>query len=178
MWQPSIWKESTMQEPKSKAEMLQWVNDEWEALNELLARIPPAEREQPGVEGGDWSIKDLMAHVTAWEKLMVQWLQEAARGETPQRPVPGLTWDDLDLLNQRIFDENHNRPLAEVEADFHAFHKTALETVTPWSEADLFTPGRYQWMGDRPLMYVVAGNMWDHYQEHREGLEAWLAGEH
>ena len=120
-----------MQEPQTKVEMLQWVNDEWEALNELLACIPPAERERPGVEGGDWSIKDLMAHVTAWEKLMVQWLQEAARGETPQRPVPGLTWDDLDLLNQRIYYQNHDRPLVDVEADYYAFHQIALETVTP-----------------------------------------------
>ena len=166
-----------MQEPQTKVEMLQWVNDEWEALNDWLARIPPAERERPGVEGGDWSIKDLMAHVTAWEKLMVQWLLEAARGETPQRPVPGLTWDDLDLLNQRIYDQNHDRPLVDVEADYHAFHQTALETVLPLSEEELFTAGRYDWMNDRPLWYVVAGNMWNHYQEHREGLETWLAGQ-
>ena len=56
---------------------------------------------EPGIEGNR-SVKDIVAHMTAWEQRMIQWLDESAAGLAPQRPAPGMTWDDLDLTTPTI----------------------------------------------------------------------------
>jgi hypothetical protein len=34
---------------------------------------------------------------------MVQWVGETLRGEVPETPAPGMTWDDLDRLNEQTY---------------------------------------------------------------------------
>lgn len=162
-----------MIEPQSKQEILDLVDSAWAALIAVVERVPPAALAEPDVEGA-WSVKDLLAHITAWEKLMTRWLDEHARGATPQRPEPNLTWDDIDPLNARIYRENKDRPAAEILAEFHAFHRTARAAVAPIPEADLLEAARYPWMDGGPLWYAVAGNTWTHYDDHRQAIERWL----
>jgi hypothetical protein len=35
---------------------------------------------------GDWSIKDIVAHLTAWEERLVAWLEAIAHGTSPELP--------------------------------------------------------------------------------------------
>jgi hypothetical protein len=39
----------------------------WEAFKASYARLSDAEMMQPGVTG-DWSVRDILAHVTTWEE--------------------------------------------------------------------------------------------------------------
>lgn len=50
-----------------KAELLHWLweeNQQWEAF---LDQIGPTRMDQPGVTG-HWSIKDIVAHLTGWQR--------------------------------------------------------------------------------------------------------------
>jgi len=85
-----------MKEAPSKQEMLDLISSEWEALGAVIDLMDRETMSQAGAES-TWSVKDIMAHISAWEKLMIRWLEESLRGETPQRPAPGESWDDLDL---------------------------------------------------------------------------------
>ncbi len=130
---------------------------------------------QPGVES-NWSVKDILAHIMAWEKRMVQWLEESLRGEVPERPAPGMSWDDLDRLNEQIYRENRDRALDEVLADFRQSHEESLRVVEAIAEEDLIEPERFEWREGDPIWHMVAGNTWWHYKEHRETISNWLAG--
>ena len=89
------------------------------------------------------SARDIVAHITGWEQRLIGWLAAAARGETPQIPEPGATWDDMDGLNARDFKANYDRPLDDVLADSRRSFQQLLERVVAFSEVELTDPGRY-----------------------------------
>jgi hypothetical protein len=121
-----------------------------------------------GPHGADErSARDIVAHITGWEQRLRGWLAAAARGETPQIPEPGATWDDMDRLNARDFKANHHRPVDEVLADSRRSFQQLLERVVAFSEGELTEPGRYAWMNGEPLWRrITAGPGYGHYQAH------------
>jgi hypothetical protein len=163
-----------MDEQMTKPSILEMIHSERETLEATLDRLSEGQMIQPGVEN-DWSVKDILAHIADWEKRMVQWIEESLRGETPERPAPGMTWDDMDRLNEQIYLANKDRPLHEVLAEFHNSYQQSLKAVEALSEDDLIDPDRFAWREGDPLWQMVAANTWWHYKEHRESIGNWLS---
>ncbi len=154
----------------TKAELLERIRAARRDLEAVLMDIPEEQMLQPGVMG-DWSVKDILAHLVSWEKSMVRWITQAVEGETPEIPQ---TDEEIDQLNARFYLENRDRPLGEVLADFHRSYQAALARVATTSERDLIDPQRFPFRQGRPLWYNAAGNTWWHYEEHAESLRSWL----
>jgi len=173
-----------MEEATSKAQILDHIKDERAKLEGILKNIPLGKMTLPFAGASfadasfagdsDWSVKDTLAHLTAWEQLMLGWMRASERGETPDRPAPGESWDDLDGLNDKLHQAHKDSPLNEVLAGFHASYQQVLEMLNGLSEGDLFDPQRYAWRRGDPLWHMVAANTWWHYKEHRETIAAWL----
>jgi len=160
-------------EQLSKEEILNRIVHERKLLENVLEELETSQMSLPGVEG-EWSVKDILAHLNTWVWRMVGWAKEAQDGETPMMPARGMTWDDLDLLNDQTYQANRDRPLNEVLAEFHLAHEEALRLVNSISEEDLTDPQRFPWRNGRPLWNMVAANTWWHDREHREAIERWL----
>ena len=163
-----------MSDPTSKAQILELIKTEHEALQAVLESLAESQMIQPGAEE-KLSVKDLLAHITDWEQRMVQWIEESLQGQIPEQPAPGMTWDDLDRLNEQTYLANKDRPLAEIRSDFKASYQQALATVQALSQADLFDPHRFTWREGNALWHMVEVNTWVHYREHRESISRWLA---
>ena len=161
-----------MQEDLTKPKILDLIKAERKLLEDQLEGLTEEQLLQPTLEGG-WSIKDIMAHIITWERLMVQWLDATMRGEIPQMLPAGLTWDDLDIWNERTFSENKELPLPEVISNFHSSYRIAFETAEGLSEEDLINPDRFEWREGKPLSIIVAANTYWHYTEHREQIHNW-----
>ena len=69
---------------------------------------------EPGV-AGEWSVKDIVAHLNSFERWYADRLHEALRGEvyTPTE----FDWLPFDERNERVFQQNRHRPLADVLAE-------------------------------------------------------------
>jgi hypothetical protein len=160
----------------NKAEAVDLIQSERQALESVLAELSAEQMSRPGVESS-WSVKDILAHITDWEGRMVWWIAESLRGDVPQRPAPGMTWDDLDRLNEQTYLLNRDRKLGDVLADFHRSYERAFDVVEALTEEDLIDPRRFAWREGNPLWHMVAGNMWEHYREHRESIEKWITEE-
>jgi hypothetical protein len=160
-------------EQMTKTKILDWVRSERETLGAMLGQLNEAQMTQPGVEN-NWSVKDILAHITDWEKRMVQWIEESLQGKTPEQPAPGMTWDDLDKLNERTYLANKDRPLSAIVTEFDDSYQRSLKVVEALTEEALLDPNRFEWRGGKPLWYMVAANTWEHYQEHREAISNWL----
>jgi len=156
----------------TKTRIMELIQHERDALERTLAGLSQTHMTQPGVEPGR-SVRDILAHLTNWEGRMVGWIGESLRGEVPQRPAPGMTWDDLDELNQQVYLANKDKPLDEVLADFHRSYQAAWQAVEALTEDDLIDPQRFAWRKGDPMWHMVAANTWEHYQEHRESIEKW-----
>jgi hypothetical protein len=138
--------------------------------------LPPAELEISGVLGA-WSVKDIIAHVMVWERRGAFWLEEAACGKTPNIPLAGHTWNDLDALNAAIHEEFLKVPLVDINAAFAASFEQLMAVVEAISEADFsrtFTYFDGQKMAEQSIAGLVRWR-YRHYMEHGRHIEAWAA---
>jgi len=155
-------------ESLSKAELLAQIREERQQLDALLAGLGPEQFLEPGA-CGEWSIKDILAHISAWEQRMIRWTEMHRKGQLPDVPLP---WD-VDRMNAETYARLKDKPLRAVQKEFHQSYRAALDLVNRLSEAELKTVYEKTWpMG--PLWSGVAENTAWHYREHREGLQEWL----
>lgn len=159
------------EEPVTKDRLLAWMQEERRALEETIGELDEAQMVRPGLEGG-WTVKDVLAHIVAWEQLMCRWLQEAIAGQVPDRPGDS---DDIDRRNEAIYEANRERPLAEVLEDFARSYQRSLEVVRGLPEEPLFDADYYAWREGNPLWYMVGGNTFWHYKEHNKAIREWMA---
>jgi hypothetical protein len=126
------------------------IDTERRRLEKNLVNLNDQEMVKPGVIG-EWSTKDILAHLVDWEQRFLGWYQAGLRGEIPQTPAPGMTWRDLDKLNQLIFDEHKDQPLNEVKADFQNSYQQILGTVRAIPEEGIFPVGIF--LGQENLIW-------------------------
>ena len=159
----------------TKVALIRAVVEERARFGQLIDQLSEAQMTQPGVQGA-WSVKDIVAHVTAWEERMVRWLGQAVRGETPVMPAPGTSWEDLDRLNEQTYLASRDLPLAQVLDVFDRMRAEVIGSVEAVPEEDLLAPGRFEWMGGEALWHLVAANTYWHYPAHGSKIQEWLAG--
>ena len=129
-------------------------------LETALERMDVARLEMPGLAGGAWSAKDLMAHVTFWESLMVARLGG---------PKPSVEWaGDVDSTNAAVYAANVGRTLADVRRDFDAVHQDLVARVEALTDDELNAVRDPD--DERVVWDQIRGETWDHYPEHVAAL--------
>lgn len=157
----------------TRPELLAILRSERERLEAFLAGLSPEQMTRPGVEG-EWSVKDILAHIVAWEQRMVGWVAAACRGETPPQLANGIDGPELDRWNDETYRQYKDQTLAEVLAAFQASYPPALAAAVETPEPELFEADRFAWRNGQPLWIMVMANTGWHYKEHRESIEKWL----
>lgn len=156
----------------NKAQMLERIQTERRRLEKNLASLPEAALVEKGVLG-DWSIKDILAHLVDWEQRFLGWYQAGLRGEIPQTPAPGLTWENLDQLNQDIYNRNRNRPLESIMAEFDSSYDQVMQTIRAIPEEEIFHPGVFAWTGNSNLATFILANTANHYRWAKTHIRKW-----
>ena len=149
---------------------------DWEALLEDLG---PERLTVAGV-AGDWSVKDLLGHLAAY----LRYWGAQLRGATTGAPPTPQDLFDSDTVPERYAtgDEQNAAihalyaplPPAVVLAKWRAAFDLLTEAIAALSPADVTTPGRFAWAGDRPLAAAMAGDTYRHAGEHAAQVRAWL----
>src|SRR5260221_2082539 len=110
-----------------KSELVNWLQDQHREWQALLDEIGPARMEQPGVNGdGDWTMKDMVAHLTGWDRWVAMRYAAAQRGEPEPSPPwsPELKTDDE--INAWIYESYRNRTLTQVLEETNRVHQQIL----------------------------------------------------
>jgi hypothetical protein len=158
-------------EPMTSARLLsimQTERAEWEAL---LAQVGEERMDTPGVDG-QWSVKDIVAHLTWYDRTVVEGAQTVMRGEPYVRT--GLRALGMDERNERIAAESRDRPLRDVLADSRQVFDQVLAVVRACPDDVLNDGRRFGLPGDVPPWVLVANNTYEHYREHGRAIRAWL----
>src|SRR4051812_3371624 len=104
-WTPrgkTLQKEVSMNKP----ELLQWLqmqNQQWEALLDQIGE----QRMDAGGVAGQWSIKDIVAHLAVWQRGLTARLQAAPRGEPEPPPLWPAHLQADDEVNAWIYAARH-----------------------------------------------------------------------
>jgi len=162
-----------MPEPADKATLLDEIRTQFAALEEILAPLDMARMTIEGVIP-DWSIKDLLAHIASWHHRLLVWLYAAIRNEEPTISGPNSV-EEMDALNAQFYQENKSQSLTEALTDLRTTHQQILDIIQEMPEEDLFNPVRFVWAEGEPLWQVIAGDTYEHYQEHQKQIQKWLA---
>ncbi len=162
----------------NKSEGIQMLLSRRAAWDGLLAKVPLARMDLPGA-AGDWSVKDITAHVTAYERWLADLLAAARGGELP--PGNAVNPPDVDAENHRTYLANRDRPLDTVQQEGREIFDRLVEAVRDLPEEDANDPLRTAWMTQPfwgksvPLLEAVAGEVIEHYNQHIPGIYRWLA---
>lgn len=139
------------------------------AWNALLSRVPPERWTDPGA-AGQWSLKDLVAHIAWGEEEMVQLLR------THDFTMGSALWLlEANERNRMVYVQRRRWPLDLVigyEAETYANLRSLVVTLdnVELNDAARFTGLPRQW---RPWQFI-ASNTFGHYDAHAPGVEAWL----
>jgi hypothetical protein len=126
---------------------------------------------------GPWSVKDILAHLADWQSRMPAWLAAARRGEAVETPAPGLTWQQLDILNQCIYEVHRNQSLDEVFAYFRTTYNHFMEMVEAMPEEEMMARGRYAFIG-KGVVYNWLGAYAAHDVWGKTQIRKWMKASH
>jgi hypothetical protein len=109
------------------------LDEAWATLTASYAGLSGRRLTEPGVTG-DWSAKDILAHVTTWEQEALKYLPLIIAGGRP--PRYSVTDGGIDGFNARTTAEKRSLSLAEVLKQLDETHERLLDFVdrTPASE--------------------------------------------
>ena len=155
----------------SKDQLLSALQNEQAGWKRLLDDIGEARMTEPGV-AGEWSIKDIVAHLTGWRRRTVGRFQAALKHEPEPAPPwpPHLQTDDE--INAWIYAANRDRPLADILQESDVVFQQLVDTFSAFPEAELLDPNRFGWMEGEPLSGAA---FFAHFhEEHEPDMRAWL----
>ncbi|HET8841945.1 MAG TPA: ClbS/DfsB family four-helix bundle protein [Ktedonobacteraceae bacterium] len=165
-----------MANPSTKAELLAKMQEGYTAFEALLAPLDSTQLIASGVNG-DWSIKDILAHIATWQARATLIVQAAGRNEPPKLDPPVTNEKEMDMLNAQVFITNQARSLESIQNDFHSSFQSLYAATEALSEDDLFNPQRFAWKEGQPLWRTVEGDTFEHYPEHESMIKKWLASQ-
>ncbi|HNP86424.1 MAG TPA: ClbS/DfsB family four-helix bundle protein, partial [Kouleothrix sp.] len=88
--------------PGTKAELLERIRSSYAALNALVLQLSTAQLTQP--IDTTWSVKDMLAHITAWEQIMLHFhIGKRPFEQVTQLGNIGYTALNVDELNEALF---------------------------------------------------------------------------
>jgi hypothetical protein len=161
-----------------KSELLKWLQEEYRQWEAFLDQIGLARMDQPGVNG-DWSMKDIVAHLTGWQPRLIARIQAAQRGEgEPPSPWPAQLQND-DEINAWIYEANRGRSAREVLDESRRVFQQLLAVIEGLPDEVRIDEVR----NDRTYYLVClgderfpAGEFFDHFHDdHEPDIRAWLA---
>ncbi len=114
---------------------------------------------------GDWSVKDVVAHVTWYEHEMIGMIQQRAlRGSD--------LWNQpIETRNDAIHAANRKRSLEDVLMDSMVTHQSLFSELAILNDDDLLQASRFQEMPAEWFPWeVIASNTFEHYHDHLSDL--------
>ncbi|MEE9225408.1 MAG: ClbS/DfsB family four-helix bundle protein [Bacteroidota bacterium] len=146
----------------TKREFLQAVNVEWDALYGLLRKFRPDLLSVPKYVG-EWSINDVIGHITSWEEECLERIEQMQQN----RPVQSVPDEEVPRWNQEHVEAKRSRSLKQVASEFESVHRGLVKELESIPDGELvFKDGIVDWLLDSTSV---------HYSEHRRALEATLS---
>ncbi len=156
----------------SKAKLLAELQEEQATWEKLLGEIGEERMTEPGV-AGEWSIREIIVHLTGWRRRTVSRFQAALH----HQPAPPPQWpqhlQNDDEINAWMVASKRDLPVSAVLQEDRAVFDQLVETLSAFPEAELLDPHRFDWLEGYPLS---AASLFSHFHdEHEQDIRSWLA---
>jgi hypothetical protein len=123
------------------------------------------------------AIKDVLAHLMAWQLISISRLTAALENKEPEYPDwPTEDPDsrrDLDYINNINYEKYRHESFDVVYKKWHDGFQKFLDLARLIKPTDMFDEKKYSWLNGYDLYAVLKGSL-DHHKEHMEHLDNWL----
>ena len=132
---------------------------------EAVEGLAPAHWQTPGA-GGQWTVKDLIAHLTSFEWMLVELLDDLLHEGTPT-PLLARFRQDPAAFNDAEAAKRRDDSAAEVMAEYKNAHEEALALAERIPAAVWNQQGIFPWYGDAyDLEDFIVYTIYGHKREH------------
>ncbi len=129
---------------QERLDILQDISGSWLELVKTIRGLTDEQIVKPDTVG-EWSVKDIMAHITFWESRLIHDIGLLERGENPPES------EDYESINQDEATRSRSASLDDVRAQFDAMHDQVMGMLEGTSHLS---------------RELVDGNTYEHYDEH------------
>ncbi len=152
-----------MENQPTKSQLLESIQNDYQAWKDTLAKLDDVR--MVTLKIGDWTIKDIIAHITWHENEMIGLLKTHVLAGSPWWNEP------TEQRNRHIFELNQGRALDEVRREAERIHGEMVQLLEALPEADLYDPASFAGMPpDWQPSDLIVQNTYEHYQDHLKDL--------
>jgi hypothetical protein len=147
----------------SKLDFLERMRAARAELNEAISGLSEAHMSQDIVAGEAWAVRDILAHIAAWQ---IETLRSIERTERGQDTGPLINESESEWDARRVA-ERRQLPLVDVMQEFHQAHDELLAALDR-SPSDTVPLGPAGWDETAQLWWLT-----DHDREHLDVINAY-----
>jgi len=145
-----------------RGQLLKRLDAAWQELKASYADLTEEQLLIPGVVG-EWTLKDVLAHVTTWEEEALQYLPLIVAGGTP--PRYSTQYGGIDAFNASSAARKRDLSLSQVLSQLEAMHRRLVAAAEAIPEEQIARETRAR----RRLRL----DTYSHYREHAKAVQAW-----
>jgi hypothetical protein len=142
--------------------LLARIEKAWRVLHESYAGLPDSALTNPGVNG-QWSVRDVLAHVTTWEQEALKHLPTILQGGKP--PRYSVSYGGINAFNRIMGEQKHGLTLAEVRQELEETHHRLISFIEG-------VPAE-QFRNETPFRRRLRLDTYSHYSEHAAAIRRW-----
>lgn len=145
-----------------KQQLLKQLDKAWAAIKESYAGLSDAQMTEPGVTG-NWSVKDILAHVTTWEEEALKYLPLIIEGgRTPRYSVK---YGGINAFNAQMTEQKRGLSLSDVLKQLDETHRRLNDYIHQAPEEQFTRDTRFR----RRLRL----DTYSHYPKHARAIRQW-----
>ncbi|GHO84897.1 DinB family protein [Dictyobacter formicarum] len=146
-----------------KQQLLKKLEREWTAFNESYTDLSDSQLTEPGVVG-DWSVKDILAHVSTWEEEALKYLPLIITGSRPPRYIQ---FGGIDAFNARMTEQKRDLTLSDILKKRDETHHQLIDYIQEIPEEHFTRETRFR--------HRLRLDTYGHYPQHARAIREWRA---
>lgn len=134
----------------------------WADFHDAYVGLSDQQLLEPGVTG-EWSVRDLIAHIAWWEEESLKHLPMILEGNRPQRY--SVKYGGIDAFNALMTAEKRDRSLDEIRQESKETHRRLIEYIRR------VPPEAF--VGDSRARHRLRLDTYGHYPIHTKDIREW-----
>ena len=144
-----------------KDQVLKRLEKAWATFQESYAGLSDPQLMEPGVMG-EWSVKDILVHVTTWEEEALKYLPLILTGGRPPRYIQ---FGGIDGFNAQMAEQKRDLALPEALRQLEDTHRRLLDYLHSVPEE--------QFTRETPFRHRLRLDTYSHYPLHATAIREW-----
>ncbi|MDE5991471.1 MAG: ClbS/DfsB family four-helix bundle protein [Oscillospiraceae bacterium] len=172
-----------MPRPTTKTDLLKAAEENYSKLNKLIASLTEEQLSTPFDFSGDekkkeahWrrdkNLRDVLVHLYEWHTLLLNWVAANENGESkPFIPEP-YNWKTYGEMNVEFWKKHQSTSIETAKEMLEKSHADTLALAEKFSDEELFTKGKFKWVGGSVLGSYFISVTSSHYDWAMKKLKA------